>query len=213
MNGPDSILEHQYRTLLQLVQEHERQFCRQLHAEAEEDAARLLAQAYRQARQRLHEAVQEERLQARRQLETARAQRQTQARQAEHKAALLMLQDGWAQLGEVLKARWQDEASRQGWIEGLYRQARDSLPRGPWRIEHPPLWPEAERRILGERVQRHCGQAPHFEAQAALQAGLHFHADGAHLNGSRRGLLADRHEIEAQLLAAIQQLMGEGERP
>ena len=208
MNSPDTILERQYQHLQQLVQDQENQYCQKVLEDAQTSARQIVGHAHQQARLRMHAAVEEERFQARHQLDTARAQRQTQARQAEHKAALLMLQDGWEQLNEGLVARWQAAEARQGWIEGLLQQAMASLPRCRWHIEHPPLWPEQEREALAEKIRQHCAQEPSFEALASIQAGLHIHSDGAHLDGSHRGLVADRNAIEARLLAIIQQLMG-----
>lgn len=213
MTAPLSILERQYQHLRQLVQDHKKHYCHKVLTDAEASARQIIRNAYQQARSQLHEAVDEERFQAQQQLDTAHAQRQTRARQAEHKAALLMLQDGWEQLNEVLILRWQCDDARRDWIEGLYQQAVISLPRCSWHIEHPPLWSEEEREQLADKVHRHCGQAPRFEPLAAIQAGLHIHSDGAHLDGSHKGLLADRHDIEARLLATIQQLMGEQGKP
>lgn len=204
---PGGVLEAQVQALLQLLEQYRQERCAQLQAEAMTKAGALVRQAHRAARQRMGEAVQAERLRARQQLAASRAQVQTRLRQQQYQTAHLMLRHGWELLGTAVLQRWKNAPARRQWVSGLLHQALHALPRCHWVIEHPPGWESVECESLLPALQGHCGALPRFRADANLHAGLRICAEGACLDGTLEGLLADRNAIEADLLAQLQRLL------
>lgn len=205
--NPPSVLDAQINALLALVEQHRAERCGQLLAQAEERRHTLLAEAYSEARARMHEAVLTERRRGKDKLDATRAQLETRARQQQHQTALLLLQQGWELLGQAVLQRWKSAAPRRLWVDTLLRQALLLLPRCSWVIEHPPGWDPAECAELHEALRAHCGGEPELRANDQIDAGLRICAEGAFLDGTLEGLLADRAAIEAQLLAQLHRLL------
>ncbi len=66
---------------------------------------------------------------------------------------------------------------------------------------HGGDWPEAERQTLAARLQRDNATQLAFEVDASIDAGLRVVSGGNRLDATLAGLLADRDEIGARLLA------------
>ncbi len=207
MSEPGSVLEAQMQTLLTLVEQHQRSRCEQVLATARAKRSEIIGQAHHDGRRRMHEAIDTERRNAREKLEATRAQLQTRARQQQHKSALLLLHRGWELLGEAVLLRWKSPPQRRQWVCALLQQAMALLPARQWIIEHPPGWDHGECAELLPPVCEHCGSEPQLRANEQLHAGLRICADGACLDGTLAGLLADREAIEAQLLAQLNRLL------
>ncbi|PKM45877.1 MAG: hypothetical protein CVV05_06380 [Gammaproteobacteria bacterium HGW-Gammaproteobacteria-1] len=207
MSEVHSVLDAQVETLLELVERHRSERCTQLLEQAQERRHTLLAQTYGEARTRMHEAIVTERRRGNEKLDATRAQLQTRARQQQHRTALLLLQQGWELLGQSVLQRWKTAAQRRLWVCNLLHQALQRLPRCAWVIEHPPGWDSAECSEQLEVIRRHCGVEPQLRTDDQLHAGLRVCADGACLDGTLEGLLADRDAIEAQLLAQLHRLL------
>ena len=189
--------------MLKLVENHERARCREVTAQAQHEARRLLREAHAGARRRMHRHVQElkhfrDREQTRAQAEVATARRQHRQR-----CDRALLEAGRVQLRASLLARWQETGARRRWVENLVRQAFARLPRGRWTIAHPAGWDKAERDALTQPPARAPGAAPEWIEDRQIAAGLRFHVGGACLDGTLDGLLADRTAVEALLLAEI----------
>lgn len=214
MSEPGGVLDAQVQTLLTLVAQHRDTRCARLAAEAQEQRNAILHQAHHDARGRMRETIRSERLRTREKLEATAAQLQTRERQQQHKTALLMLHRGWEMLGDVVLHRWKTPPQRHEWICALINLALERLPPRPWVIEHPPGWDPDECAELRAAMEQHCGAAPQLRADGQLHAGLRICADGACLDGTVEGLLADREAIEAQLLAQLNDLLrSQEERP
>jgi hypothetical protein len=207
MSEVHSVLDAQVETLLELVERHRSERCTQLLAQAQERRHTLLAQTYGEARTRMHEAIVTERRRGNEKLDATRAQLETRARQQQHRTALLLLQQGWELLGQSVQQRWKTAAQRRLWVCNLLHQALQRLPRCAWVIEHPPGWDSAECSEQLEAIRGHCGVQPQLHTDDQLHAGLRVCADGACLDGTLEGLLADRDAIEAQLLAQLHRLL------
>lgn len=207
MSEPGSVLDAQVETLLALVEQHRTERCTELLSQAEQRRHTLLADAYGEARARMHEAILAERRRGQDKLDATRAQLATRARAAQHRTALLLLQRGWELLGQAMLQRWKSAPQRQCWVDTLLHQALQLLPRCAWVIEHPPGWNPAECTALQEALQTHCGGTLQWRADDQIDAGLRICAEGACLDGTLEGLLADRSAIEAQLLAQLHRLL------
>lgn len=208
MNTPAGVLDAQLQSLLELLERHRETRCRAIREQAEEKRRELLAQAHGEARQRMHRAIAAERQRTEAELTAARAQLQTRARQRQYRIALSLLETGWEQIRQAVRERWHDPQARGQWVRALVDEALVVLPRSRWRIEHPTDWDPAELSEEMARVREGCGSEPELAARTDLQAGLRFCTDGACLDGSADGLLADRTGVEAQLLAELHALLG-----
>ena len=209
MSEPKSILDAQLRSLTELVDAYRDERCEAILDQARAQRDRYLQQAYREARDRMHDAIQEERTRARREIRAAEAHLQTRRRQRRHQAALDLLHRGWDQLREALAERWRDRDARAEWVEALIDQACDQLPTSRWRIEHPPAWDPAEAEGLEARARKRCGEPPEFQPDEAIRGGLRIRAADAVLDGTIEGLLTDRRSIEGELLAELHRLLAE----
>lgn len=207
MSEAHSVLEAQVETLLALVERHRIERCSELLAQAQTRCHAILTEAYGEARARVHKAILTERRRGQDKLDTTRAQLETRARQQQHRTTLLLLQHGWELLGQAVLQRWKSAPQRQQWVRELLRQAQQRLPRCRWVIEHPPGWDLAECPGMQEQLHAHCGAVPELRANDQIDAGLRICAEGACLDGTLEGLLADRGAIEAQLLAQLHRLL------
>ncbi len=213
MSEAHSVLDAQVDTLLTLVEQHRTERCAQLLTQAQERRHAVLSEAYAEARLRLREAILSERRRGQDKLDATRAQLETRARQQQHRTALLLLQHGWELLGQAVLQRWKSAPQRHVWVGVFLHRALQVLPRCGWVIEHPPGWDIAECHQLHDAIQAHCGDAPQLRDNDQLHAGLRIHADGACLDGTLEGLLADREAIEAQLLAQLHRLLNADQPP
>jgi hypothetical protein len=152
-----------------------------------------MRQAFAEQRQRRHERIAD-----------AQARLATQRRLHAQQRNAALLQLAWQQLPGAMLARWQQPAARAAWVAHVLASAQPRMPRGPWRIVHAPDWPPVERQAPMAAIAAASGAAPHFEADAAIRAGLKVVASGNVIDGTQHGLLADRPAIEASLLRALE---------
>lgn len=204
MSEPKNIVDAQLKALLQLVEQHFENRCRQITEQAKTQAAALIGQAHREARHRMHEAIQRERARWDEKIQETRAHLWTLQCQRRQRANMLLLQQGWEKLYEILIQRWQKPNQRRLWVDALIDQAMTRLPGKMWRIEHPPDWPADERLHFSDRVTAHTGgQSVICVDVQDIVAGLRIRAHETCLDGTLEGLLANRKAIEGQLLAEI----------
>ncbi len=173
----------------------------QILQDAQTQAHDIIRQAYQKARARLHVSIMEEREHGFHELISAEAQLQTQQRQLRQQDDLAMLQRVWPILEQTLIARWHDTAQRGLWIDQVLADAFRVLPAAPWRVEHAVGWPVDEQQTRVASIQQHTGHAPQFIPTEDIVAGLRINVESATLDGSLQGLLVNRSDIEALLLA------------
>jgi len=190
--------------LLELIEADRARQCAALLDEAHERATALRAQAGAEARVRLREAFAEQRQRLRGQIAAAQARLATRRRLHEQQRVAALLRLAWQTLPQQLRALWQQADARAAWIERVAAAALAKMPHHAWRIVHAPDWAVAEQQALARRIAAAVGEAPRFEADAAIAAGLKVLADGNVVDGSIDGLLADRAELEARLLHLLE---------
>lgn len=173
----------------------------QILLDAQTQAHDSIRQAYRKARARLHVSIMEEREHGFHELISAEAQLQTQQRQLRQQDDMALLQRVWPLLEQTLAARWRDAAQRALWIDQIITDALRVLPAAPWRVEHAVDWPADEQQTLAASIQQHTGHAPQFIPIKDIVAGLRINVESATLDGTVQGLLVNRSQIEALLLA------------
>lgn len=195
-----SVIDEQLKSLLDLVEAQQARQCGEILAEARRQAERLIREAHGEARARMRRAVLEDRARSDRSIRSAEAHLQTLKRQVQQQQTMALLRAAWGTLTEEMQGRWRDPGSRREWIDHLIEQGWRALPNARWEIAHPPDWPTDERDRLGESVRSRQGETPVWTADPGISGGLRLFAGGACVDGTLRGLLADRKAVEARLL-------------
>ena len=186
------------QALLELVEAHRQRQCAHALAAAREEAAAIVHQAHRDARQYVRSQLEAGRESARRQIAAAEAHFATLQRRQRQQQGHALLAQSWPMLQAELAKRWQDAALRRAWVENIFARALCVLPRTTWVIFHPADWPPSEHDSAT------LAAPPRFAADAGIRAGLRIAADGTVLDGTLDGLLSDRSVIEARLLAHLE---------
>jgi hypothetical protein len=193
-------LESRTQDLLDLVDTDRERRVDEILREANTRAAETLAAAHAEARSRIRIAFDEERRRLEAHVAAAHARLMTHRRMREQRRAGEFLAAGWQRLPAALCERWRDPRCRQRWVASVIAEARKALPDEGWRIVHAPDWPDGER----EALTAHVRTTPQFAASDATRAGLRVSAGGNVIDGTLGGLLADRAEIGAMLLGALE---------
>ena len=196
--------ERQAAALLALVEADRARQCDAIDAEARSRADAIVREAHAAARARMRAAFAEERGRMEARVAAARANLETRRRAAANSFAAAQIAAGADRLPAALEARWVDAATRRAWVDDAVGQARALLPRGAWRTVHAPGWPRDERDALATDLASTHGTTVTFVEDATVGAGLKLAAAGNVVDGTRAGLLADRAEIGALLLAALE---------
>jgi vacuolar-type H+-ATPase subunit H len=196
--------------LLSVVEQARDKRCAEIMDHAQAEARELLRHAWQKARVRLHHEVQQSRQQFHRHLVLEQAGNEARVRQARQSADRLLLEQAWQPLRDALIRRWQVSAGRRAWVDAVVDQALGRLVGKDWRIEHPSEWPEQERQAVEERLHGLLGTEPLWVVEPSLPAGIRIRAGDTFVDGSCDGLLRDRNDIEARLLAFVGEASGRG---
>ncbi|MEO5339230.1 MAG: hypothetical protein H7837_01740 [Magnetococcus sp. MYC-9] len=194
MNGDQS---EPLQRLLQQLQQNQTQACQQILAEAEAQAAELITAATAAARAREEEAFHGE---EKRLAETAaalQARQASEARQRRLRQSQWLLEQGWQLLLAQIDRRWANAGQRALWLAALHRQAEQTFTSGSWTVQHPSHWDPAEFSVLHP--------ASCFQEDPTVTAGLRIGCRGAWLDGTLQGMMANRRQISALLLAQLEQ--------
>jgi hypothetical protein len=136
-------------------------------------------------------------------VQAAHANLQTRRRLAAQQRATALLAEAWVCLPDALLARWCALETRRQWITRIVARARTSLLGVAWRIAHAPDWTAAEREELSRDLAREVGTAPEFRVDEGIRAGLRIAGAGAVVDGTLDGIMRDRAENGARLLAFL----------
>jgi len=198
---PGSIVDAQVQRLLEIVEEYRKQQCDSLLTQAQQDSSQIVRQAYREARIRMHQDIQDSREHMRNELSGARAKLHTLMMQQRHQADQRFLEQSWKILADKLQARWQQPKLRKAWVEKIVANAIKMVPGKDWLVEHPQDWTSNEQKQLRAQVNdKYTGQLK-FIKLPEMTAGIRIKTDGATIDGSLQGLMADRTGIESIFLA------------
>jgi hypothetical protein len=196
-------VEERELALLRLVEEQRDETCRRILAEAEQSARDLLRRTHRKERAHLHRRVLEERGRILARIQAVEAERVTRERVEQARSSAGILEQAWPLLGLALQRRWETAEGRRRWVARCVGEALGSLPAGAWIVRHTPGWPVAEQQAAREQLAQALGVDPQLRSDPTIEAGLVIDSGGACLDGSLRGLLADRQRLEARLLALL----------
>ncbi len=194
----------QLNELLDLVEKNREASCNDILEAAQKEAADILWRAEESARVRENRAKAAEEANRTRVLEAARAHQETELRQYRLNRTGKLLTEGRKRLIEALRARWRDPAHRGHWLGFLVDRANRLLPVGNWSVIHPAAWEVAELHPFVARLQATAADEIRFEADQAIEAGLRIACRGAVVDGTIIGILANREEIDALLLAMLE---------
>ncbi len=197
-------LESRMQGLLDLVETDRQRHCDAILREARTRGAATLAAAHAEARTRIRIAFDEERRRLEERVAAAHARLMTHRRMREQRRAGDFLAAGWQRLTAALCERWRDPRCRQAWIASVIAEARKALPNDAWHIVHAPGWPDGEREALAATLTTFLRTTVRFAIDDATRAGLRVSAGGNVIDGTLDGLLADRAEIGAMLLGALE---------
>jgi hypothetical protein len=195
------IVQAQAEALKALLEQSRESQCRELRERAELQARELTRRARRQARERVSKAAHEERARLEREVRMVEAEIETEQRRRERERDLALIEAGHELLAETLAGRWEDRAGRAEWAEALMEEAQAVLFGREWTLEHPADWADEERDAALARAREHCNAQVTAKAVDALDAGLRIRSEGALVDLSIPGLLANVRTIEGELLA------------
>lgn len=191
------------QALLEIVTQHQDQQCCQIDADAATQAAEIIRSAHHDAREKVHEVIIEERQNALRALAKQRAQIETEKRQNLKDSENHFLDQVWDHLNTALNHRWTNPEARREWLSGTLEHALRHLQPGPWTITHPLDWSVAEIDAYLDQIRAFSGSEPTFTPDADLTAGVRIQANNVTADASPQGLLANRQDISAMLLAEL----------
>lgn len=203
MNEIDGVVRMQADALKALLDKARDDRCAELEERSALAAAELRQRARRQARERVARAIAEERERMERQVRAVEAEIETEQRRRARRRDLALIDAGSTALRDALHRRWADEAARRDWAQTMVREAAMVLLGRDWTLEHPAEWPAAERDDALAFASDEAGARITAEASDAFDAGLRIRSEGALVDMTIAGLLANRGRIDGQLLAEL----------
>lgn len=177
--------------------------CDAVLAEAKQKAREIERAARRDARLRVARAVRDARARSQAEVDAARAALGTEERQLAYDVKKTLLERGMARLEKALSARWSATDGRRRWIDALVKRAGALLPAGVWQVQYPADFDANELADLAECVRRFSSETPNLTSNDHAGQGLCIEASGASLDGTLRGLFANRNEVEGRMLLEI----------
>jgi hypothetical protein len=202
MKEPESILQAQVGSMLELLEKSSRAHCVEVEGQAANESRKLVARARREARERVAKAVRTQRQTNGSEIRAARAEIATEARARLWVRDQRRLERGWTALDEALTRRWAEPELRRRWVLDVARRAAEVLPPDGWTIHHPRTLDAADRAALGEALAARGIESPRW-GSAQLQAGVRIERGSVRVDGTPRGLLVDRAERGARFLAVV----------
>ena len=196
-------MEARLESLLTLVEVDRASRCEAILADARQATALLRTEARRKAQARMRAVFLDEQRQSAERLHAARARLQTRRRAAAQARACALLAAAWQRFPDALRGRWQNPMQRAAWISQMLALAQRVLSPGAWQIEYAAGWPETEQQASALAV-REVGVTLQLSCAAEISAGMRIRAGGTMIDGTEEGLLADRDEIGARLLFALE---------
>ncbi|MEO5353000.1 MAG: hypothetical protein H7835_07285 [Magnetococcus sp. XQGC-1] len=183
------------RLLLQIAR-HRDESCQQILQAANAQAAEWIASAKAEAKRRVSIAKKAEKERLAEAQATLKARQATELRQQQLRQTQAMLEQGWTLLLESVTRHWEQPELRAIWLSNLAQRAAQLFANGTWTIRHPPQWHPQEWGTLHPESR--------FQADPDLTAGLCIGCQGAWLDGSLQGMMANRQALSALLLAQLE---------
>lgn len=180
--------------------------CSAVASDARAEAEAILKRAHKDARIKVHEAVEHERRAAIRDIGKMQARIDTDKRQRLQTSELTYLDEAWKTLRDTIQQRWDDPEDRAQWVASVVTHTAENLQPGSWVIEHPEGWDTKEMDPHLDSIEDNSGDQPAYRPDASMSSGLRVHVGEAVLDASPGGILADQDHISALLLAELFQV-------
>lgn len=202
MSRMTSLLHEQVKRLDDALRQQQEKRCREVVADAKRSANLAIRDARRRLGERQRRAVREERQRRERELLIAQSRMETLNRRRAFARYEKFLEAAWPILIETMAKRWSDAGQRLAWCNMIVAEAADSLMGSDWVVEHPKNWTKADSSAVARRMRGLALPAPKFVPCNDITSGLRVRVGTACLDGTTGGLLGDRGDVEALLLAA-----------
>ena len=208
MNLFAGVLDHQVRRLRDALRRQQEARCREIVANAERQSKQAIRDSQQKLFERRRQALREERQHRAHELLIAKSRIETQERRRAFAQHEKVLQAAWPRLLATLEKRWADAAQRRAWCAMIVSEASGALMGTDWIVEHPANLAKQDRDTITHHLQQlQCAPAT-FVACDDIASGLRIRAGSACVDGTAEGLLGNRHDVEALLLAAWEQQDG-----
>lgn len=200
-------LEQRTAALLELVEQYRARRFAELLEPAQAEAHEVVRAALAEARRRVHTAIVEERKRYAIEVSAVEAALATDRRLFQQRHAVQLLSTAWHELRARLVTRWDAAPTRALWLAAYLKRALRSVPcaSGGWRIQTHPAWTEGERAHWAEQLRIDGVTPVAFETEAGISAGFRVVSGNNILDATIEGLLADRTQLEGQLLHYLEQ--------
>lgn len=204
MNWPHESLGGQVQALLDRVERSTVERCDALRKEADQQVRQILQEGHQQARAQVHNAVTQERARLAQGLQRTQAQVQLEQRQQKQAQERERLKGMWAQLPDLLAARWQEAQPRRMWCEAAVQEAGRLLSGRAWTVEVDPHFPQDERTSLEALAREKGATSVKWVEVPSLGPGLRVRTDGVCMAATIPGLLARPADVESAFLACYE---------
>jgi hypothetical protein len=211
MNEAVSIVRTQVDALMELLEQSRSAHCKEALEQAGLQAADIRRRARRVARERVSKAAREERERLDHEVRMVEAEIDTEQRKRARRRDLVLIAAGRAALEQAVARRWEDRAGRDEWAESAVLEAADVLLGTTWVLEHPAGWAKEEVGHALAFARERCGATVTARAVDAFEVGLRIRSEGALVDMTIPGLLANERSIEGELLAEFNRA-AKGER-
>ena len=202
------ILHHQVQRLEDALRHQRDARCREILANAERTSKQAIGDSRHKLFERRRQAVSEERQRRAHELLIAKSRIETLDRRRAFEQHERVLSAAWPLLVKALEKRWTDAEQRLAWCDMVVAEAAGSLLGSDWVVEHPGKLAKADRDAIAAAIEEHRGEPARFVECDDITCGLRIRSGSACVDGSIDGLLGDRHDVEALLLATWEQQDG-----
>lgn len=202
------VLDHQVQRLRDALRRQQEARCRELVANAERQSKQAIRDSHQKLLERRRQALREERQHRAHELLIAKSRIETQERRRAFARHEKVLQAAWPQLLTTLEKRWAEAEQRHAWCAMIVSEASRALMATDWIVEHPGNLAKKDRDAISRQLQQLQYAPATFVACDDIASGLRIRAGSACVDGTAEGLLRNRHDVEALLLAAWEQQDG-----
>ncbi len=205
MSAIAGLLQQQVQRLNDALRQQQERRCRELVGDAERSAKQAVRDARRRLGERQRQAVREERQRREHELLIAQSRIETHARRRAFARHEQFLEAAWPLMIDSMTKRWSDAGQRRAWCNMIVAEAADCLMGTDWVVEHPKKWTKADSDAVERHMRELALPAAKFVRSNDITTGLRIRVGTACLDGTTDGLLGDRGDVEALLLAAWEQ--------
>jgi len=198
-------IKQQEQRLTQMIENYRNSECQSLLSSTNKKVSYRLKKAFHKARADVHTTIVTEKQRVKERIHRAQAELETKRRKQSIQADTLILELGFKNIKQQLLNSWQNDSSRQNWINSAVESALKSLPYGDWYLHHPVDWSDQESRSVIEMTQTYKINV-YFRHDTTIDSGIKIEASAAVLDMTEQGLLADQQRLESRFLALFHQV-------